>query len=67
MWNQFRKCKNVSRWRLPVKNTCSIKPTKLADMWEEMEVFVKNWEGSIPQSVVIATVKASQNAFIYNS
>ena len=32
-------------------------------MWEEMEVFVKNWEGSIPQSVAIATVKAGQNAF----
>ena len=32
---------------------------KLANMQEEMEVFVKNWEGSIPQSVAIATVKAS--------
>ena len=26
---------------------------------EEIQVFVKNWEGSIPQSVAIATVKAS--------
>ena len=26
-------------------------------MWEEIEAFVKHWEGSIPQSVAIATVK----------
>ena len=32
---------------------------QLANMGEEMEVFVKNLEGSIPQSVAIATVKAS--------
>ena len=31
-------------------------------MWEEIQAFVKHWEGSIPQSVAIATVKASQNA-----
>ena len=30
-------------------------------MWEEIEAFVKHLEGSIPQSVAIATVKASQN------
>ena len=47
-----------SRWRLAVQNTCGVKITKLANMREEMEVFVKNWEGSIPQSVAIATVKA---------
>ena len=40
-------------------STCSFKITKLANIWEEMEVFVKNWEGSIPQPVAIATVKAS--------
>ena len=28
-----------------------------------MEVFFKNWEGSIPQSVVIATVKTSGISF----
>ena len=48
-----------SRWRLAVQNTCSVKITKLANMQEEMEVFVKNWGRSIPQSVAIATAKAS--------
>ena len=51
-----------SGWRLTVQNTCITKITKIANMLEEMEVFVKNWEGSIPQSVAIATVKASKNA-----
>ena len=45
------------RWRLAVQNIYNLKITKLADMWEEMKVFVKNWEGSAPQSVTIATVK----------
>ena len=46
-------------------NICSVKITKLVNLWEEMEVFVKNWEGSIyliyiiPQYVAIATVKTS--------
>ena len=47
------------RWGVVVQNTCSVKITKLANMWEEMEVFVKTWEGSVPQSVAIATVKTS--------
>ena len=51
--------KMYSRWRLEVQNTCSVKLTKLANMWEEIEVFVKNWEGSIPESVAIATVKTN--------
>ena len=51
--------KMESRWRLAVQNTCIVKIMKLANMLEEMEVFVKNWEGYIPQSVTIATVKAS--------
>ena len=46
-------------YRLAVQNICGVKITKLADVLEEMEVFVKNWEGSIPQSVAIATVEAS--------
>ena len=49
--------------RLAVQNTCGVKMTKLANMLEEMEVFVKNWEGSIPQPVAIATVEASKIAF----
>ena len=32
---------------------------KLPRIWEEMEVFVKNWEGSILQSVAMTTVKTS--------
>ena len=44
---------------MAVQNTCSVKITKLANTPEEMKVFVKNWEGSIPQSVAITTVKAS--------
>ena len=60
MWNQFRKCENVFQmYRLAVQNTCGVKITKLANMLEEVEVFVKNWEGSIPQPVAIATVEAS--------
>ena len=60
MWNQFQKCENVFQmYRLAVQNTCGVKITKLANMLEEVEVFVKNWEGSIPQHVAIATVKAS--------
>ena len=55
----FENVKMYSRWRFAVQNTCSIILTKLANMSEEMEVFVKNWEGSIPQSVAIATVKTS--------
>ena len=47
------------RWGLAVQNVCSVKIAKLANMWEEMEVFVKNLEGSIHQSVAIATVKTS--------
>ena len=47
------------RWGLTVENICSIKITKLAYMWEEIEAFVKNWEGAIPQSVATATVKTS--------
>ena len=35
---------------------------KLANMWEEMEVLVNNWEGSIPQSVATGTVRTSENA-----
>ena len=31
-------------------------------MWEEMKVFVKNWEGSVPQSVAMTAVKNSYNA-----
>ena len=60
MWNQFQKCENVFQmYRLAVQNTCGVKITKLANMLEEVEVFVKTWEGSIPQHVAIATVKAS--------
>ena len=51
-----------SIWRLTVQDICSNKISKLANMWEEMEVFVKNWEGSTPQSVATATVKTSSNA-----
>ena len=47
------------RLRFVVQNIYSDKIMKLANMWEEMEVFVKNWEGSIPRSVAIATVKTS--------
>ena len=47
------------RWELANQNICNIKITKLANMWEETDVFVKNWEGSIPKSVAIATVKSS--------
>ena len=32
---------------------------KLAKMWEKTEVFVKNWDGSIFQSVAMTTVKTS--------
>ena len=42
---------------LQSKNIGSVKITKLANMREEMEVFVTNWEGSVPQTVVMATVK----------
>ena len=55
----FENVKMYSRWRLAVQSTCSIKLTKLANMWKEIEVIVKNWEGSIPQSAAIATVKTS--------
>ena len=47
------------RWGLAVQNICTDNITKLANMWEEMEVIFKNLEGSIPQSVAIATVKTS--------
>ena len=50
------------RWTPAVQNMSSVKIPKLAIMWEEMEAFVKSWEGSIPQSVAGATVKTSQNA-----
>ena len=50
------------KWTPEVQNMSSVKIPKLASMWEEMEVFVKNWEGSIPQYVAIATIKTSQNA-----
>ena len=46
-----------TRRRLVVQSICGVKITKLANTWEEMEVFVKTLEGSIPQSVAIATVK----------
>ena len=60
MWNRFRKCDNVFQmYRLAVQNTYGVKITKLANMLEEVEVFVKNWEGSIPQPVAIAAVEAS--------
>ena len=39
---------------LAVQNICRIKSTKLANIWEEMEMFVKIWERSIPESVAIA-------------
>ena len=55
----FENVKMYSRWRLAVKNTCNVKITKLANMWEEMEVFVRDWEEFIPHSVAIATVKTS--------
>ena len=35
-----------------VQNICSVKTKKLANMWEEMEVFVKIREGSIPQFII---------------
>ena len=47
------------RWRPAVQNICNVKITKLANMWEEMEIFVKILEESAPQSVAIATVKSS--------
>ena len=47
--------------KLAVQHICCVKITKLANLWEEMELFVKNWEGSIPQYVAIATVKTSSN------
>ena len=59
MWNQFRKCENVIQMETCSPNTCGVKIMKLANKREEMEVFVKNWEGSVPQSVAIATVKAN--------
>ena len=59
MWNQFWKCENVIQMETCSPKHLSIEITKLANMQEEMEVFVKNWEVSIPQSVAIATVKAS--------
>ena len=45
-----------------VQNICNIKIMKLANIWEEKEVFVKNWEGSILQSVAMTTVKTIWNA-----
>ena len=50
-----------TRWRRAVQNICSDKITKLANMWEEMDVFVTNWKGSISQSAAIATFKTSYN------
>ena len=47
------------KWRAAVQNICSVKIIKLENIAEIIEVFVKNWEGSIPQSVTIATVKSS--------
>ena len=44
------------RWILAVQHNCNVKITKLANKEEEIEVFVKKWEGSIPRSVAIATV-----------
>ena len=41
------------------KNLYSVEITKLVNMLEEMEVSVKNSEGSIPQSVAITTVTTS--------
>ena len=40
-----------------VQNIGRFKIMKLAEMWEETEVSVKNWEGSILQSVAMTTVK----------
>ena len=37
---------------------------RLANAWEEMKVFVKNLEGSIRQSVIIATLKFIVQFFI---
>ena len=48
-----------SKWRLAVQNICSNKITKLANMWEEMEVFVKNWPWTVLHSVAMVTVKTS--------
>ena len=45
--------------RSAMQNIRSVQITKLANTWEEMEIFVKNWEWSILQSVAIATVKTS--------
>ena len=43
--------------RPEAQNIGSVKIMKFANMWGEMKVFVKNWEGSVPQSVAIATAK----------
>ena len=42
MWNQFEIVIMFPGWRLAVQNICGAKITKLADVWEEMEIFVKN-------------------------
>ena len=42
-----------------VQNICCVTITKLANLWEEMQIFVKNWEGSMPQYVAMATVKTN--------
>ena len=55
----FENVKMYPRWRPAVQNTCTVKITKSANMWEEIEVTVKNWEGPIPQYVAIATVKTN--------
>ena len=69
MWNSYYGSYRINskhlmypRWTPAVQNMCSIKIPKSASMWEEIEAFVNNWEASIPQSVAIAAVKASQNA-----
>ena len=45
MWSQLRKCDNVSKMGSCSPKHLWVKIMKLENMWEEMEVLVKNWEG----------------------
>ena len=47
------------RWRLAVEEICNVKITKLTNYMGRNGDICKNLEGSIPQSVLIATVKTS--------
>ena len=42
MWINFENVVMYPRLRLAFQNFCSVKITKLTDIWEEMEAFLKN-------------------------